>query len=322
MSTLVDRRRVLTGLGALGLGLALPWRPARAFLADGGAIYQELWDLDQAGNGIQPLHPGDKADPARGYVVVDQMGRGEDHLLFPEWVLPQSKRRTYDLATAIFPHYRLDQTKPEDPTEETALAILALLEAVAETDVMAAAAQEVADLTGRDTRGEAWLRLLFDVWFRPFDMGHNRDLSGFEHVVRGEQKQSTVGGQHWWYTYATADGPNARGGDQIDYEGLRFPRRIVEEGLPTPPEVVTLSYRWEAIDPDTGDRRPLGQEIGGFFVGCSIEGLMALGTVSFFQADDRPEPFTLGDGEYQMDLYKSPDGQSLRTFYPVYRGRV
>ncbi|WGF86290.1 hypothetical protein [Marinivivus vitaminiproducens] len=320
MNVRPDRRLFLTGLAAAGLSLALPRRAARA-RQQGGAIYQRLWDLDQAGNGIEPLHPGARGDPDRGYVVVDEMGDGGDHVLFPEVVLPAAKRRTYDLATAIFPYYRLDQTKDERPTEATAQAMLALLEAVADTEVMAAAALTVGRMTGRDTRGEAWLRLLFDVWFRPFDMGRNRDLSGFEHVVRGEQKQAALSGQHWWYAYAQADDPDGPDGDRIRYDGLRYARRISSEGLPTPPEVVTLSYRWDALDAETGQSRPLGQEIGGFFVGCSIEGLMALGTVSFFQPD-RPEPFTLGDGRYQMDLYRSPDGQSLRTFYPVYLGRV
>ena len=46
---------------------------------------------------------------------------------------------------------------------------------------------------------DAWQELIFDIWFRQFDDGRNLDLSAFEHVAVGEQKDGKVNGHHFWY---------------------------------------------------------------------------------------------------------------------------
>ena len=45
---------------------------------------------------------------------------------------------------------------------------------------------------------------------------------------------------------------------------------------------------------------------------------MALGTVRFFERG-RSET-TINGARYQIELYRSPDGRSLRTFFPRFRG--
>jgi poly(U)-specific endoribonuclease len=82
------------------------------------------------------------------------------------------------------------------------------------------------------------------------------------------------------------------------------------------PEVVTLAFRWHAED--DGVPRPLYEPIGGFWVGCSIEGLMALGLVRFFERG-RIEA-TINGARYEVELHRSPDGQSIRTFFPRFLG--
>ena len=67
------------------------------------------------------------------------------------------------------------------------------------------------------------------------------------------------------------------------------------------PEVVTLAYSWDAYDAETGQRRRLYKPIGGFWVGCSIEGLLALGTVRFFERG-RIET-TINGARYEIELY-------------------
>jgi poly(U)-specific endoribonuclease len=84
------------------------------------------------------------------------------------------------------------------------------------------------------------------------------------------------------------------------------------------PEVVTLAYRWDAYDAESGQRRALYNPIGGFWVGCSIEGLMALALVRFFQRG-RIET-TINGARYEVELYRSPDGRSLRTCFPRFLG--
>ena len=139
-------------------------------------------------------------DAARGFVRVDERGgRGPQHRLFAEVNIPAHKRRTYDLCKALFDNYRLDQTKPEDNQPAEAREILTLLEAVADAPPMAAARAHLERQNGAGYSTDAWQELIFELWFRQFDLGSNLDLSGFEHVVVGEQRGSEVNGHHFWY---------------------------------------------------------------------------------------------------------------------------
>jgi hypothetical protein len=74
------------------------------------------------------------------------------------------------------------------------------------------------------------------------------------------------------------------------------------------PEVVTWEYRGDAYDAESGRRRTLYNPIGGFRVGCSIEGLMALGLMRFSQ---RGRIETLINGaRYEVELYRSPTARA------------
>jgi poly(U)-specific endoribonuclease len=84
------------------------------------------------------------------------------------------------------------------------------------------------------------------------------------------------------------------------------------------PDVVTLAYRWDAYDYGARQRRALYEPIGGFWVGCSIEGVMALGTARFFERG-RVET-TINGARYEIALYRSPDGRGLRAFFPRFLG--
>ena len=53
---------------------------------------------------------------------------------------------------------------------------------------------------------------------------------------------------------------------------------------------MTISWRWHAPDYQANAFRPLSKKIGGFFVGCSVEGLMALGTVRAHKGVRAPHP--------------------------------
>jgi poly(U)-specific endoribonuclease len=113
------------------------------------------------------------------------------------------------------------------------------------------------------------------------------------------------------------------GQDDIDYDGSRYDGPHRREGKLTAIgrqvlEVVTLAYSWDAYDVETRQRRRLYNPIGGFWVGCSIEGLLALGTVRFFERG-RIET-TINGARYEIELYRSPDGRSLRTFFPRFLG--
>jgi hypothetical protein len=266
---------------------------------------------------VPAILAGARGDRARGYVRVDEDGRGKDHRLLAEVVIPDAKRPTYDLCRTLLDNYRLDQTKPEDTSQAEARELLALLEAVTDRPPMAEARALIGRLQGRTLSRDAWQELIFDIWFRPFDDGRNRDLSGFEHVVVGEQKAGTVNGYHFWYRYYLDDWGLLGTGDDIDFDGTRYDRRLIAAGR-ADPDMATLAWRWHAQDHDTGAERTIFKPAGSFWIGCSVEGLMALGMARFVQPD--PGAVTINRARYAIELYKSPDRRSLRSYFPRYLG--
>jgi len=45
---------------------------------------------------------------------------------------------------------------------------------------------------------------------------------------------------------------------------------------------------------------------------------MALGLVRFFERGNVET--VINDAYYQIDMYKSPDGQSIRSYFPIFKG--
>ena len=314
----MNRRQALAAVTTATSVLAFPTLLLSRAEARGTAAYQKVWDADQSHRGVPAIGPGERGDAATGFVRVDERGgRDPDHRVIAEVSIPEDKRRTYDLTKALFDNYRLDQTKRENMTQSEAEEMLALLEAITDSAPMEAAKGLLGEINGRTYSRDDFQNLLFDVWFRTYDMGRNVDLSGFEHVVVGEQKQGTVGGYHFWYRYYLDDFGLLGTGDDIDFQGTRYPKRLIDAGRATP-EVVTLSYRWRAEDHDWGEERPLFKPTGGFWVGCSVEGLMALGLIRFFERG--PVETVINRVRYEIDLYKSPDQQSIRSYFPIFKG--
>jgi hypothetical protein len=82
------------------------------------------------------------------------------------------------------------------------------------------------------------------------------------------------------------------------------------------PSPITSTDEPTTTQPSSGG--PPYEPIGGSWIGCRIEGLMALGTVRFFERG-RIET-TINGVRYQIELYRSPDGRSLRSFFPRFLG--
>ena len=315
-----DRRGFLARLGAASAMAGLGSVPIARGQSSSETIWQEIWDADQSERGVPAILMGGRGDPATGFVRIDERDGPADHRLFAEVQIPDSKRLTYDLCRSLLDNYRLDQTKAEDTTPVEAQEILALLDAITDSAPMRLACAHLEEQLGRRCTREQWQETLYTIWFRPFDLGRNRDLSGFEHVAVGEQKGGEVSGCHFWYTYYLEDLGVLSGEDDIDWQGSRYERRagrLTTLGRQVP-EVATLSYRWDAYDQESGARRPLTQAVGGFWVGCSVEGLMALGTVRFFEQGSVEA--VINGARYRIDLFRSPDGRSLRTTFPRFLG--
>src|SRR5262245_10933166 len=170
-------------------------------------IYQKIWTEDvERGNGLRAIKKGatpTPTDEARGYVVVDEKKEaGPQHALLPKVVIPESKvKNSYRPVRVLFNNYTLDQTKREHDFAEEEMEVQELLEAVHKSAPMDAARQYVAEQSGEAISPDQWWAILQRVWFERFDLGNNRDLSGFEHVLVGEQKGGKLQGYHFWYKY-------------------------------------------------------------------------------------------------------------------------
>jgi poly(U)-specific endoribonuclease len=288
-------------------------------------IYQEIWDADQAGTGLIAVINGVEIDDetkTHGYVVVNEdKDASDDHRVIAEVVIPTTKQNSYNLAAKLFNNYTLDQTKPERNFPEEEIEVQEFLDAVYKSAPMQVARNFVADQSGEDVSEDQWWAILQRVWFEQFDDGRNQDLSGFEHVVVGEQKQGKVQGYHFWYKYYMDEQFRRDDGDDSETDLIKFLEWKNSPGDQSP-EVVTLSYQWRAFDYEAKKFRKLTKPIGGFWVGPSIEGLLALGTVRFLPEAMAPKKTVINGVKYDLPMFRSPNDRHMRTFYPKFVGMV
>lgn len=287
-------------------------------------IYQEIWNADQEGSGVQPILAGTAGDAARGFVSVAAQANGEDAKVLDEVVIPDGKRPSYDRVRDLFNNYALDEQDPETETPEERQEVHDLLSAVIDTPPMQVARTYVGDMSGTPVSKDRWYAVLLEHWFRRFSQGGDPELSGFEHVFVGEQEGPKVQGYHFWYKYHLDDGL-ASTIDRSRLPGFKDDRIVYLRGMygngqENYPESVTISYRWEAPDYDRGTLRPLTKPKGGFFVGCSAEGLMAIGSVRAHLGARAPKEAVINGARYDLKLFRSRDDQHIRTFYPVFLG--
>lgn len=271
-------------------------------------IYQQIYDADIASaSGLPALVTGESTSEASGYVVVtesEQASSVED--VIATHLIPPSKQRSYQLAEALFDNYDLDSSIPDDITFEEAAEVDDLLMEIVDSPPMALARKFIEAGSARTLTDQSWYARVKDTWFRPFTVSSSPTRSGFEHVFLGEAKDGKVGGLHWWYFYLNKM-------KDTDYRGAVYSN--VAQGIAIP-ELATLSFTW-----NVGGQR-LVKDIGGFFVGISVEGLMAMGMVR--AAEDAPAPniVVLQGAEVELKMFKSDDRRSVNTFYPVFRRTV
>jgi hypothetical protein len=288
-------------------------------------IYQKIWDADQAGAGLKAVKNGatiDAATKARGYVVVNEdRNANAQHQVIAEVVIPTAKQKSYDLAAILFNNYTLDQTKPENNFPEEEAEVQEFLDVVHKSAPMQVAREFVSAQSGEDVSEDQWWAILQRVWFEQFDDGRNQDLSGFEHVVVGEQKQGKVQGYHFWYKYYMDERFRRDDEDDTETDLIKF---LEWKNLPTDesPEVVTLSYQWRAFDYEAKAFRKLTKPIGGFWVGPSVEGLLAIGTVRCLSEAMAPKQAVINGAKYNLKMFRSPNDRHLRTFYPEFVAMV
>jgi poly(U)-specific endoribonuclease len=213
----------------------------------------------------------------------------------------------------LFDKFVLDQTKPDPNTPAEQAEVNDLVNYVYKTPPLALARSYVDAYFNNTMSDDEWWDLVQRVWFRKFDMGRSRDLSGFEHVFIGEQKQATLNGYHFWYKYYLDENYNLTGvpTDLITIVGA--------DENPTTPDVVTLQFKERVFSYAAQKFIPLFKQVGGFWVGPSPAGLLAIGVVGFVHGG-QVIPTQINGVKYNITLYKSDDSKFLRTCYPVYVG--
>lgn len=293
------------------------------------SIYQQIWTADQEANGVEPILSTETGSTAQGFVKVNadlEASTDRDLKVITEVHIPDHKMATYNACLKLFNNYTLAERELEVDEPEERQEVHDFLELIVDTPPMEVARSFIASETGTQISRERWHNTLVEMWFRRFASGGDPHLSGFEHVVVGEQEGSKVQGYHFWWKYFLDDGfgpmvdadarvPAALGDDRITYHGSKQ-----ADGQIKFPESVTISYRWQAPDYQARAIRPLFKKIGGFFVGCSVEGLMALGTVRAHKGVPALDTATIEGARYQLKLFHSPSGQNIRTFYPIFKG--
>jgi len=179
-----------------------------------------------------------------------------------------------------------------------------------------------------------FLNKLKKIWFDQYNWGKMLSLSGFEHTFVGERRaDGQVMGYHFWYKYFVDDSvENSTGQDAID-----FNRRLDDAATD---DYIAIRFA-QFVDADhdgvidgKGDSQ-LFKSFGSFFVGCSAECKIALGTVAYYEAkaawaqrrinrkaddhglDDEGVLAKINGHTYKLSMHRGGDKhQYCRSFFP------
>lgn len=152
-------------------------------------IYQQIWDADQSGAGIKPLLDTQTGDPATGFVKVNSNLNAEnrDLKVLTEMIIPSTKQHSYDLSRTLFDNYALPERDEEIETPQEREEVHDLVHAMVDTPPMQVAREYLSTATQTAITRERMYNTIMEMWFRRFLMGGDPHLTGFEHVVVGEQ---------------------------------------------------------------------------------------------------------------------------------------
>ncbi|QDY85957.1 hypothetical protein FQU75_22910 [Paenibacillus polymyxa] len=288
-------------------------------------LFEEIWQADMDGNGVLPLIKGvsdsDRNDE-KGYVIVDmdpfsgRGGRGERNRevnVLTNVTIPEEKMASYNIFQKFHNNYDWHEKENDPVTEEEENEIRELLEFSIKTPPMKIVRDYALEkkIISNGTSDEEWLEQLKDIWFGQYQ---RNSTSAFEHIFMGEQKGTELNGHHFWYHYYINDGPfevtHVR--DAIHFLKTVEVVRAEQSHLA---EVITIKYNYEEVD-SAGNKTVLQKKKGGFFVGTSTEGLIALGTAAFFDGRENV-PIELNGEKYDLAVFKAQDDPTkLRTFFP------
>ncbi|MGL5353530.1 MAG: hypothetical protein ACRDA5_09425 [Clostridium sp.] len=309
-------------------------------------IYQEIWDCDLKNAGIIPLVKNvsdNKKDKEIGYIVID-LNPKPKHIngldknevtIFKNQYIPEIENNknpnSYKLFEKLLDNYILNQSTPEKSTPEKIKEVDELLNYVINSDSMKLAKEYLNKKLDNSCTEDEWKELLQNIWFKNYDNKNAR--SGFEHVFIGEQGNGkTLGGHHFWYNYLLHDGPYDKYHIKDTIYFLKYVQ-VQRSEVSDLAEVITISYKYIAKDSKNPQGIELNKKIGGFFVGPSVEGLMAIKTVAIIESvvnKSQDIETTINNETYNLKTILVEDNNSnsdnllehlnnihLKTCYPI-----
>jgi poly(U)-specific endoribonuclease len=288
-------------------------------------IYQKIWNADQEYAGIKAVASGslsqaqlDELAP-EGYVVVNEkIQPGQNKKLIEKVVIPDSKRESYDRVQALFDNYNLNDWENEENNAEEAQEVQDFLGAASMSPPLAVAREYIEAQSDTPFTDDEWWGLLQRVWMAQYQEGPNKPMvSAFEHIMVGEQKggTSTVNGYHFWFKYYLDETHGQFGGDMAEVKNLAV-------ASDKTPDCVTLKFEWSVWSYTKNKLVMLTKPKGGFWVGPSAEGMLALGIVRFAHNAFAPKKAEINGFRYNIEMHRSQDGFSLRTLFPVLTGQA
>lgn len=214
----------------------------------------------------------------------------------PDFPADLAETESYQRVAAFFDNYDPAQTHRETETTLEDGEKGALISYVMGTECMKIVQQHM----GFDV-GEMQAHLM-GLWFGFFNLGQNKDLSLFEHIVIGETRGFQVTGQHFWFTFLHFYHQIPSTTDLQTFAITDF------EETNSTSDVLTCRYKWVIND------EPFEQGVGGFFLNCSIECFMAIYTLREFLTHSQSLPINLNGRDYQLILYINSG--HARTIFP------
>jgi poly(U)-specific endoribonuclease len=320
-------------------------------------VFDAIWKADSSA--IKPFHESRfPKNEFKGTFVVkicDTTRRNRDHKLFRlyKWnghayepannsdLLQHEEYKGFSLVNSLFDNYESDETKPEVNTKEECQEILDFLNHVVDSPPIKIAANYLrgkysnSSALDQEEKSSFSNRTLFrnklkKIWFDQYDWKDSKSLSGFEHTFVGERRNNQMLGYHFWFKYLTDDSSeNHKGLDTID-----FNKRMDDAATD---DFISISFsNFEDIDGDgvIENTEGLFKSMGSFFVGCSAECMIALGTVAYYENkahfqerrrqsnhsgdDDEGVEAVINGHTYKLSMHRGGNKhQHCRTFFPM-----
>lgn len=278
-------------------------------------IYQAIWDADMEGNGLRPISTNANKDKSRGYVVVDTGSCHPEHRILKEVYIPAQKRSSYQLVEKLFNNYALNQKSKENNTLNELVEVEEFLQMAIQSFPSRIAKKFIEEKSNKEFSELQWYTYLHDLWFRQFNSENGKDLSGFEHVFIGEQQRKRLVGHHFWYKYWLEDNADI---NEHHQDQIVMNCSVHSEQICNTLDAITVGYYLEAFDYQKNRFVKLTKKNCGFFVGVSAEGILALGAVRAASQEFASEDAVINGVRYKLELSRSRDGKSIRTFYPIH----